>query len=272
MAPKPKPILSEEHLNMLNSALSDAGHHHSEVDNSNVNSLLTSLLQAFLYIKKRLDDLEGAAPHLQQDAETNHHPTSQQRLQALEDEVDDVRQRSLKGNIFLTSRNIPAKPGKPAVRSVIKSDEELGDKSLTNHVIDLIHEKYNVHIPECDIQACHRLPHGAVILRIWNRKAGSPWSKLVSAIKSKPVNKSLNFYANFHLTSRRMKVSFFVRQLKQSKQIHQYYTDENGTISIRLKEFDKKKIITFHRVGKEQTPVLSLTEDDIKSLLVSEIR
>ena len=224
MAPKSKPILSEEHLDLLNSALVDAGHPHGEVDNTNVNSLISSLLQAFLYIKKRLDGDEGAAPNLLQGAATNPHAASQHRLQALEDEVDDVRQRSLKGNLFLTSRNITAEPrlGKRAVKSVIKSDEELGDQSLTSHVIDLLDQKYKVRIPESDIQACHRLPHNAVILRVWNRKAGSAWSKLVSAIKSKPVNTTLNFFANFHLTSRRMKVSFFVRKLKQDKKIHQY--------------------------------------------------
>ena len=272
MAPnKTKPILNEEELSMLKSALADAGPQHGDVDNSNVNSVVSCLLLAFLHTKKKFDEVVGAAINVHPGEAADPQAKSQSlahRLQVLEDELDETRQRNLKGNLFLTSRSIPAKSGKPAAESVIKSDLELGECSLTNHVLNLIQQKYEVIVPEVDVSACHRLPHGAVILRIWNRKPGSAWSKLVSAIKSKPVNKSLNFFANFHLTSRRMKTSFLVRQLKYSKSIHQYYTDENGSISIKVKESDKKKTITFHRIGKEQRPVLALTENEIKKLCV----
>ena len=271
MPPKNKSILSVEHLNMLNSALSEAGSSNCEVDNSNMNSLISSLLVAFLYVKKRLDDLEGSSSGLQVNPQTKQKEDSDmnKKCQALEDELDEVQQRSFKGNLILTSKDIPANPrmGRPASKSVIKSDEELGDQTLLDHVLGLVKAKYQVEVPQSDIQACHRLPHGAVLLRIWNRKYGSAWSRLVSSIKSRPKNPQLNFYANFHLTQKRRNLNYFVRQLKRTENISQFYTDENGAISIKVGNM--KKMVTFHREGKSRDAVLTMTEEEIKSFIIT---
>ena len=278
MPPKIKHILSEEHLGMLTSALAEAGDTEVEVDNSNMSSLISSLLVAFLSVKKRLDDALGAAAAGAQldksEGEGGQRMAGgcgQQRLRTVEDELDEMQQRSLKGNLMLTSRDIAANPsrGNPAVKSVLRSDEELGDTPLLDHVLDLVKDKYKVSVPQADVQACHRLPHGAVILRIWNRRPGSAWSKLSQAIKSKPVNPKLNFYANFHLTSRRRNLTFLVRQLKRTERISQYYTDENGSISIKVKETDRKQMITFHREGKIRSTVLTMTEEELEAFIVS---
>ena len=62
----------------------------------------------------------------------------QDSLSRQEDELDEVKQRSLKGSLILSSdrRN----------GSVIKSDEELkkSGKSICDPTLDLISEKYNV--------------------------------------------------------------------------------------------------------------------------------
>lgn len=277
MPPKCKPILSEQHLALLNSALAEAGVAGATVDNTDMSSLISCLLVAFLSVKKSLDELRAAAAGAQQNPSGGegeqgtaggpvHH-----RFRTVEDELDEMQQRSLKGNLVLTSRDIPANPsrGTPVVKSVLRSDEELGDMSLLDHVLDLIQDKYHVTVPQGDVQACHRLPHGAVILRIWNRRPGSAWSKLCQAIKSRPVNPALNFYANFHLTSRRQNLTFLVRNLKKNKRISQYYTDENGAISIKVKETDRKRQITFHREGRIRSAVLTMTKEELEEFLVS---
>ena len=204
-----------------------------------MSSLISCLLVAFLSVKKSLDELRGAAAEAQPDLSegegersTTGGPdgTVPQRLRTVEDELDEMQQRFLKGNLVLTSRDIPANPSRrtPAVKSVLRSDEELGDMSLLDHVLDLIQDKYHVAVPQGDVQACHRLPHGAVILRIWNRRPGSAWSKLSQAIKSRPVNPALNFYANFHLTSRRQNLTFLARNLKRNQRIYHKNTKIQG--------------------------------------------
>lgn len=280
MPPKPKPILNEQHLALLNSVLAEAGITESKVDNTDMSSLISSLLVAFLSVKKSLDELRSAAAGAQQtlsegegERSTAGGPggTVHQRFRTVEDELDEMQQRSLKGNLVLTSRDIPANPSRrtPAVKSVLRSDEELGDRSLLDHVLDLVKDKYQVTVPHSDVQACHRLPHGAVILRIWNRRPGSAWAKLSQAIKSKPSNPNLNFYANFHLTSRRQNLTFLVRNMKRNQQISRFYTDENGAISIKVKETDRKHVITFHREGRIRSSVLTMTKEELEKFVES---
>ena len=118
----------------------------------------------------------------------------EEKLRSNEDELDEVKQRGLKGNVVVTS---PTTNGKT---SVIKTDEELGKENsdLLTHIRDLAKEKYSVDLPVADLSACHRLQNGNVILRIWNRRPGSAWSRLVSAIRS-GKGTDMNIFFNFHL-------------------------------------------------------------------------
>ena len=72
------------------------------------------------------------------------------------------------------------------VASLILDDDKLKEqnKSLLDHVTELIYEHYEVQVPHGDVEACHRLKKGGVLIRFWNRKIGSAYQDLVSAIKS----------------------------------------------------------------------------------------
>ena len=74
----------------------------------------------------------------------------QDSLSRKEDELDEVKQRSLKGSIILSSdrRN----------GTVIKSDEELkkSGKSICDHTLNLIIEKYNVVKSHIFLHVCKR--------------------------------------------------------------------------------------------------------------------
>ena len=98
------------------------------------------------------------------------------------DELDECRQRSFKGNLIFTSQALPAK----SKVCMIKSDEQLAEdkQNITQHVIDLVKNKFEVTLDPGDIQACHRLPHNAIILKIWNRKSESTWSQIIQKIKT----------------------------------------------------------------------------------------
>ena len=88
-----------------------------------------------------------------------------------EDEMDECRQRSLKGNLIITS--VPNNTRQKV--SLLKTDEQLREdgESLTEHILELARKKYDVHINDNEIQACHRLPNGRVILRLWKTSLGS---------------------------------------------------------------------------------------------------
>ena len=117
-----------------------------------------------------------------------------QELCELADEIDKIKQRSLKGNLIITS----AKAGNKTC--LIKSDMNLKDK-------------YDVTVPPTDVQACQRLELDKnVILRIWNRGEGSSWADLCTAIKS-GMKPEIYVFAYFQLTDRRNNLSFHLRML-----------------------------------------------------------
>ena len=214
-----------------------------KVDPTNLNAVLNQILSAVGELMKEVAALKEAGVG-QRGAvvggEAGKSLTDQVNIQA--DEIDEMRQRSLKGNLILSSPNLPA----IKKVSLIKSDEQIKKEgsNLTQHVLELLKTKYGTDVPEGDIQALHRLPNGTIILRLWNRKPGSAWADLVNGIRS-GKNREINFFANFHLTKRRNSLLYEVRQLKKSGQIWKFYTDENGTISFRAKDGGNKIRATY---------------------------
>ena len=211
----------------------------SEIDTSDVGSIFKHLLSALAILTKKVQMLEENTNKSSTDDPGNQFE-SQLRTQV--DYTDEIKQRSLKGNLILTSTS------KGNRRSVLRSEKDLSENKilLVDHVTDLIQQKYSVSLPKDDIQACHRLPNGSVILRIWRRTEDSAWTRLVDSIK-KGQNPDFNFYANFHLTKRRSDLAYELRKFRQSGKIVKYFTDENGSLSFKLKENSKKCKITFFR-------------------------
>jgi hypothetical protein len=175
------------------------------------------------------------------------------------DEVDDIRQRGMKGNLLISSSNTGPK------KSLIKNDEELKNDGLTlhGHILDLIKDKFQVVIPKSDVQACHRLKgDNRVILRIWNRAPGSAWAKICNAIFS-GVGATINLYANFQLTDRRNELSFHLRKLKKVKKIAKMYTTENGQLAFKMQENGEKIKVTYASSRSGAPPkTLSIQEID----------
>ena len=229
-------------------------------DPTDINELISHLFKALTDITTAVVELKEK--HDGED-ESGSVKELQKQVRIQDDEIDECRQRSMKGNFILTSPNIPAS----AKKNLIKSDEQLrGDgESLTSHILQLVKEKYDVDVPENDIQALHRLPNGTVILRLWNRRPGSAWTKIVDGIKS-GMNKHINFYANFHLTRKRNGILYEVRQLKKSAQIFKFYTDENGQISFRVKDKSEKVKVTYVTKKRDDIPK-TLTKEEILQIV-----
>ena len=102
-----------------------------------------------------------------------------------------------------------------------------------------------------DLATIHYLPRG-VIVRFNNQRPGSAWSKLCTAIKSgnKEGNQEMPMYANFQLTRKRSTLLFHLRVLKREKHIAKFYSDENGSISLRVGEKGPKVKLTMVSLDK----------------------
>ena len=175
----------------------------------------------------------------------------------LEDEVDDYKQKNLAGKYVITcDRKKPTE---------VKNQEELaadgGDKALPSHIVQLAHSKYGVVIKEDDISSCHFLPKGGIFFSLWNQRPGSPSDMLTNAIKT-CKDRTKNIYINFMMTRRRSSLLFEVRKLKKLKKIARYYSDEKGTISIKVKEGDTNiKLCSFY--SAQNSPVRTYTVEEM---------
>ena len=199
-------------------------------DTSDLNGILNALLQA---VKAHAEQLA---------VQKSNSSNMEQRIRSQEDELDEHKQRGFKGNLIISSQHFP----NSRKSTLIKSDEELKKEgvNLTSHVVNLVKTKYNVDLPLADIQACHRV-NNSILLRIWNRKEGSAWSKINEGIKS-GTNRDINVYFNYQLTSRRSSLLYEVRQLKKENKISNFYTDENGHIQIRRQLGGRKYKLTYY--------------------------
>ena len=171
------------------------------------------------------------------------------------DEIDHQKQKQLKGKIVISS---VAKEGKP---SLIKTDEGLAGKDLKEHVSELITKKYSITIKKEEIDTCYRPPKGGIVIIFFNTSAGSAFQKLATDIKS-AKGQEHNLYFNFMLTKRRSHLLFEVRKMKQTKAIFKYYSDEDGNISMKVNQTDKKseKLTNIRTKNTSMLKVMSVDE------------
>ena len=170
----------------------------------------------------------------------------EQQFREQEDDLDDMRQRSMKGNLLLSST-------KEHEAAMFPKEEVLEAKgeNVMDLARDLVKRKFKVDIPEEDLGTVHYLPKG-LIIRFLNQRPGSAWSKLTNAIKSgnKEGDQELPIFANFQLTRKRSTILFHLRVLKREKKIAKFYSDENGAISLRVEEKGPKIKLTMVPVDK----------------------
>lgn len=183
---------------------------------------------------------------------------SSENTRELEDEVDDYKQKNLAGKFVITCDR--KKP------SEMKTQEELaadgGDRALPGHIVQLALSKYGTTLKEDDISSCHYLPKGGIFFSLWNMRPGSPSAALTEAIKTSK-DKTKNIYINFMMTRRRSSLLFEVRSLKKQKKIARYYSDEKGTITIKVKEGDTNiKLCSFYET--KNSPVRTFTVAELK--------
>ena len=235
-----------------------AGRGNQQADPSNFGQVLTHLVKAVSALTQQFNSLKEAQVEHPAGVDVPEVRNLQETVRVQGDEIDECRQRGMKGNLILCSPTANNKI------NLIKSDDQLREakQSLTDHILAIVKQKYDVVVPLQDLQALHRLPNGNVILRLWNRAPGSAWCKLVDGIKS-GKNMGMNFFTNFHLTKRRNSLLYEVRQLKKAGSILKFYTDENGQIYFRTKENGPKHKITYFTESRNSNPITLLNKDEI---------
>ena len=233
-----------------------------EINPTDIDSVLNHILKVVQMLTENITTLKAEVSGLGEAGGVS--PQMEERVRIQEDEVDECRQRGLKGNLILSSPTNLANNK----ATVIKTDDQLkqDNETLTSHILGLVNTKYEVNVPVGDVQALHRLPNGTVILRIWNRRPGSAWDRLLHAIKT-GKNAGFHFFANFHLTRRRNGLLYEIRQLKKAGRIHKFYTDENGKISFRTKDKGDKHQVTYFSKDKHSLPITMKTKQDIVEVL-----
>ena len=181
-------------------------------------ALKSAVLGLTEVVKKQSDDAEA----------------SQKKTREVDDELDEYKQKNLKGKFVISWTKGKSSP--------MKKQNELAAEdptSLENHIIDLASQKYEVVLSSSDISSCHFLPSGGIFFSLWNLRPGSAFQKLTNQIKSKEQKRDVNIYFNFMLTKRRSELLFEVRKLKKDTKIARFYSDENGVISIKVNEKDQ---------------------------------
>ena len=236
------------------------------VDPTDVGSIIKSLVTCFHMLSEEIRSLKAQGGGAQ--SRMGENPLLEEgegrmseRIRTLEDELDNNKQRDLKGNLVISSK------ANKYNQSVIKSEQELCIP-LVDHVRNLLEEKYGVDVPEDNIQACHRLPNGSIILRIWKRTENSAWSSLTSAIRT-GGKKAMHFYANFHLTHRRSGLLYALRQYKKEGKIFKFFSNENGALAFKRTESSAKTFITFFRNDKSGKTEKTLTTCELAEMFQS---
>ena len=190
-----------------------------------VYNLKTALEQLVVFVGKE----ENFCPKIkEQEVRTRH----------VEDQMDDMQQRSLTGSFIITSK------ANDALESMITPEKDLKEP-LVSHVQTLTLSKLNVTLPQQDIRSCRYLQDGSIMLTLANLQPNSAFEKMVAEIKNpSPERRKSNMYFNFMLTRRRNSLLYEVRKMKRDGEIFKYWTDFDGTITLKKDEGGLKTRLT----------------------------
>ena len=182
-----------------------------------------------------------------------------EKLANMEQHSDEIQQRTMKGNLIVSSPNTQGKDSLMVKRERKENGRVVGLEDETEMIVRLIRDKTGVNVPLCDITACHAInkqgANSSYVVRIHNRKPGSAWEVLAAGLmtgknfKTGDYFTGANVFLNFQLTKRRGDLAKEVRKAKYSKDILKYGTDQNGRITVR---------VNVHSVWAEVTSVSHL--------------
>ena len=168
------------------------------------------------------------------------------KVDGLERDCDEARQRGLKGNLIISSPNTANKP--TVLRPLKVKDSVTKEERNENHLevcIRAIQEKTGVLVPKEDVYACHPISKRGTetdiifVICFSNRMTGSAWDSISSGLVSGKNSKgesftSANLYISFQLTPKRAAMVKVARQsLGWRGGLARVRVDANGKVSVK---------------------------------------
>ena len=171
------------------------------------------------------------------------------KVKSLELDNDDIRQRSMTGNIIIAS---PQREGNPtlALRQQVRDRKSntMRQESMMEMCIRMVKEKTSAEFPLEDVVACHPIGKGrgtdtTFVMRVINRNPDSSWDLLSHALKTgknkstgQLVNNQLNCFVSYQLTPRRGELMKACKNAKLRTKSLRYGADQQGRITVRVNE------------------------------------
>ena len=170
-----------------------------------------------------------------------------EEIHTLTDEIDETRQRGMKGNLIVSSPQ-NNKANTIAVHGTFGGKVE----SDTEMLIRIIKRKTGVDIDPMEVSACHKIgrkENHAYVIRMNDRKYGSAWHALSEGMMTgkyagDSFDKDVNLFLNFQLTKKRAKLAKAVREARKEQKIHKFYINQNGIIKIKKSSTDNYAEVT----------------------------
>ena len=204
-------------------------------------------------VKEQTADLikEQSAALIKEQSD-KHAKEIKNKIDYLENQCDEARQREMKGTLIVSSPG-RGKRTEAIIKTVSWDDNNTwGPEAELDMVLRMVYEKTGVGIPHRDVAACHRVgkwENHSFVLKIWNRKPFSAWEMLTEAMLTGKHFSRQNIFINFMLTPKRTEISKQVRKAKIDQQIQKYSVDQNGKIFVK-------------KIGEDKVwhPIVSLEE------------
>ena len=154
---------------------------------------------------------------------------------------DEVQQRSMKGNLIISSLTTQQKKSLLNLEAGVLNGDHVREDA-TALCIRLIKLKTGIEVPPSDISACHMLKkqgnESPFIIRFHNMKPGSAWERLTAGLMTGKADgrsfSDANVYINYQVTQSRGELLKHCRQARKDGSIRKYSTDQNGNISVQI--------------------------------------
>jgi len=171
-----------------------------------------------------------------------------QKLDHLEKECDEVRQRGMKGNLIISSPGIQGKSSL-MVSNTITIQGEQRKESDQEMIQRLIKVKTGVVVPVRVMTACHAInkrgSDSSSVVSISDRAPGSAWEVLAAGLLTgKNSNTRENFtdanvYINFQITKNKSELVKAAKVAKKDRKIKKYGVDQNGRLTVKVSASSK---------------------------------
>ena len=202
---------------------------------------------------EKLDEFGVVLAYLtSKNASSNNSDGSVNTLTAKIDDLqlqnNDLQQKSLKGNIIISSPHSNERPSLLKAETITDpATKEQRKESPLEMCSRLIRQKTGVIVPKNDVSACHALSARGTsfLVKFSNRNQGSAWDTIATGmltgknnVSKQNFDRNSNIFINFQLNKYNNDLLKSVKLAKTNNKIRKYGIDQNARISVKIKQAD----------------------------------